>query len=269
MSSILISLLAIFSALALGYAQEGSGRKGGGRGGGGGGDGLGGRTKCNLAQLGEEFSVDKMNPYHNFQSLYCDLFRPIRQMKLKMLEIGFGCGHHVHGQSAKMWKAFFPKLSYYAVDYTDENVDQRVRGCFENFSKENPGMVEKIWFGDQANKVFLSKIVNEYNSTFDIIIDDGGHTYEQQKESFIALWPLVSNGGYYIVEDLALQPGFSHLVSDWIKLIGHGVDTGKHGGPYDKSIPQYAKIIGCAFQICYVKKFLPPAEQLPIIWGKD
>lgn len=37
---------------------------------------------------------------------------------------------------------------------------------------------------------------------FDIIIDDGGHTMNQQKTSFMFLLPLVRSGGLYIIEDL-------------------------------------------------------------------
>lgn len=37
---------------------------------------------------------------------------------------------------------------------------------------------------------------------FDIIIDDGGHTMNQQKTSFMVLLPLVRSGGIYVIEDL-------------------------------------------------------------------
>jgi hypothetical protein len=45
---------------------------------------------------------------------------------------------------------------------------------------------------------------------FDIIIDDGGHKMYQQKASFNALWPQLSDGGLYIVEDThsSYWPGF-------------------------------------------------------------
>jgi len=39
-------------------------------------------------------------------------------------------------------------------------------------------------------------------SLFDIIIDDGGHTMNQQKTSFLNLLSLVRPGGIYVIEDL-------------------------------------------------------------------
>jgi hypothetical protein len=37
---------------------------------------------------------------------------------------------------------------------------------------------------------------------FDVVIDDGGHTMEQQINSFEELWPALNDGGVYIAEDL-------------------------------------------------------------------
>jgi hypothetical protein len=37
---------------------------------------------------------------------------------------------------------------------------------------------------------------------FDIIIDDGGHTMNQQQTSFMTLLTLVRSGGLYVIEDL-------------------------------------------------------------------
>jgi len=37
---------------------------------------------------------------------------------------------------------------------------------------------------------------------FDLIIDDGGHTMDQQITSLKHLWKAVKPGGYYILEDL-------------------------------------------------------------------
>jgi hypothetical protein len=45
---------------------------------------------------------------------------------------------------------------------------------------------------------------------FDIIIDDGGHTMNQQKTSFMTLLPLVRSGGLYVIEDLETSSLESH-----------------------------------------------------------
>ena len=57
---------------------------------------------CQLMALGKEHEDDKFYG-HIFGDLYCETLIPFRnsRTKLRMLEIGFGCGHHNHGRSAQ------------------------------------------------------------------------------------------------------------------------------------------------------------------------
>jgi hypothetical protein len=57
-----------------------------------------------------------------------------------------------------------------------------------------------ILIGDQADPDFLRSVV-EQHGPFDVVIDDGGHTMEQQIGSIETLFPTLSDGGVYIVED--------------------------------------------------------------------
>jgi hypothetical protein len=57
-----------------------------------------------------------------------------------------------------------------------------------------------IVLGDQADPEFLRSLV-ESHGPFDIVIDDGGHTMEQQIVSIEVLFPLLAEGGTYLVED--------------------------------------------------------------------
>ena len=50
-----------------------------------------------------------------------------------------------------------------------------------------------VEIGDQSDHVFLQNIAVTHGP-FDIIIDDGGHKMYQQKASFNALWPQLSDG---------------------------------------------------------------------------
>ena len=59
----------------------------------------------------------------------------------------------------------------------------------------------EIHIGDQANGAFLERLVRE-TGTYDIVVDDGGHTADQQITSFFMLFPRLKPGGIYIVEDL-------------------------------------------------------------------
>ncbi len=59
----------------------------------------------------------------------------------------------------------------------------------------------EIYIGDQGDTAFLVGISNACGP-FDIIVDDGGHTADQQITSFFALFNTLKNNGIYIVEDL-------------------------------------------------------------------
>jgi hypothetical protein len=57
-----------------------------------------------------------------------------------------------------------------------------------------------ILLGDQADATFLTSLVENYGP-FDVIIDDGGHTMNQQITSVQTLFPGLNDDGIYIVED--------------------------------------------------------------------
>ncbi len=57
-----------------------------------------------------------------------------------------------------------------------------------------------IRIGSQSDPVFLQSVADEFGP-FDIVLDDGGHTMEQQIVSFETLYHFVSQDGLYIVED--------------------------------------------------------------------
>ena len=69
--------------------------------------------------MGKKLLEDKVLA-HSFGDVYCEIFERIndraRGMKdhsnrvvgpFRMLEIGFGCGHHNNGVSAVLWKTYF------------------------------------------------------------------------------------------------------------------------------------------------------------------
>lgn len=55
---------------------------------------------------------------------------------------------------------------------------------------------------DQENSTELIAFIETVGQDFDIIIDDGGHTMNQQITSFKILFPALKSGGIYVIEDL-------------------------------------------------------------------
>jgi hypothetical protein len=75
----------------------------------------------------------------------------LRDRPIKMLEIGLGCGmSYGPGGSIPVWKDFFgDQLTLHMVEYDGT--------CAEPFRPR----VDKLFIGDQSNREFLKKVVQE------------------------------------------------------------------------------------------------------------
>jgi len=137
-----------------------------------------------LDQLAIKYNTDKSSLFHDYTKIYDFVFKNLRNEKYKFLEIGV-----LDGASIKMWRDYFNNSQIIGID-----VDQNCK-LFEN-DRIN------IEIGNQTDLNFLDKLVEKYQS-FDIILDDGGHTWYQQKTTFKHLFEFVSPNGFYIIEDLS------------------------------------------------------------------
>jgi cephalosporin hydroxylase len=120
----------------------------------------------------------------HYFDIYHRHFAPYRKKPITIVEFGV-----YHGGSLQMWKHYFGKKA-------------RIYGIDINESCRN--LEEKqvtIRIGDQANRKFLRELRKEIGP-IDILIEDGGHTMEQQKVTFEEMFPAVKDGGIYLVEDL-------------------------------------------------------------------
>jgi hypothetical protein len=209
--------------------------------------GHGGNSPCNLAALGKENQVDKFDHTHRYEHLYCDIFAPYHNSHTPstMLEIGLGCGHPTPSpRSAALWSIFLPSTTYYAIDWIPPTKPLSAPDCLKAMEQATPitaerKIRERVYFGDQANRSFLREtmttIISQNSSStasnpastpqgfFDIIVDDGGHTFEQQRTSFQELWPYLKEGGIYVIEDLqAEHTGMPVVLGKWMMLIAGG-----------------------------------------------
>ncbi len=122
----------------------------------------------------------------HFFDIYESHFMSSKDCELKILEIGV-----YNGGSLYMWRNYFPNSTIVGID-----IDEY---CKQWESKDDKIYVE---LGDQCDEKFLNR-VNEKYGPFDIIIDDGGHENHQINFTFNVLWPLLNDGGIYVVEDVA------------------------------------------------------------------
>ena len=136
-----------------------------------------------LAELCEEHPTDKCEFHHGYVEAYDTLFDSVRGHVRRVLEIGVLKGH-----SLRMWAAYFPRAQIFGIDIVD--------------SSEHDSERITTFVADQAAREELAVFIESHGADFDIIIDDGGHTMEQQQTSFGFLYPHLRPGGLYIIEDI-------------------------------------------------------------------
>ena len=126
-----------------------------------------------------------IHKWHHYFEIYHRHFAAFRGRSPVVVEIGV-----FHGGSLQMWRRYFgPGARIIGVD-----IDPRCRQF------EEPPSIS-IVTGDQADRGFLASL-RERLPRIDILIDDGGHTMEQQIASFEELYPHVQPEGVYLCEDL-------------------------------------------------------------------
>ena len=128
-------------------------------------------------------STDKGPSQHNYTELYERLFFHWREDPIKIFEIGIA-----DGGSLAMWQGYFPNARIFAVDILDK-------------SRFNNARVTTL-IADQASRDQLQTAIAASGSDIDVLIDDGGHTMEQQQVSLGFLFRHVRPGGYYVIEDV-------------------------------------------------------------------
>ncbi|KAK6859901.1 hypothetical protein PG995_003537 [Apiospora arundinis] len=205
-------------------------------------------------EIALKHGTDKVTT-HQYWLMYDKYFPAIRNKKLKMLEIGLGCDmNYGPGKSYYTWLEYFPNVDLYYMEYDG--------ACAEKWAAETTGAT--IYSGDQADKAFLQKFIDETGGDFDIIIDDGGHTMNQQQVSLEVLWKIVKPGGMYFVEDLqtSFMPSYGgdgtggkdpnkHTMS---KFIYELIDDKLQGDGKRHPISAEMRGIDCMREVCLFHK---------------
>ena len=133
-------------------------------------------------RLCEEMGSDKSA--HGYDLPYTLFFEGRRAEPLRILEIGV-----LNGASLRVWEHYFPRATIIGLD--------RDPRCAAFASPRS-----HVLIGEQDDPEFLDRVIAEFGSEFDLIVDDGGHRMGPQQMSLRLLWPHVRPGGWYVVEDL-------------------------------------------------------------------
>jgi hypothetical protein len=101
-----------------------------------------------------------------------------------ILEVGI-----YSGGSLQMWRKYFGSSAH----IVGVDIEEACRAY------EESGI--SIEIGDQADPSFWSRFRHRFPK-IDVLIDDGGHTYEQQRITLEEMLPHIQPGGVYICEDI-------------------------------------------------------------------
>lgn len=152
---------------------------------------------------------------HSYIDIYDQLLAPYRETAKSILEIGL-----MSGESLRMWADYFPG-NVYGID-----CDLKPHGGLADLTQAiADGM--NIVIGDATNEADIRRFFA--GMKFDVIIEDAGHSFDQQKEIYKVLKPYISKGGIYIIEDVQ----DIDTTKDYFQTIGEVIDLRNKKGRYD------------------------------------
>jgi len=123
--------------------------------------------------------------WEHYFAIYDHLLSDRYGQKINYLEIGVQKG----GGLETARTLFAPGSRLVGLD-----VDSKCKGL------EADGIADRMFIGSQGDAATL-KALTAYCPEFDVILDDGSHIQEHMITSFIRLFPVLAQGGIYIIED--------------------------------------------------------------------
>lgn len=162
-----------------------------------------------LDEIGLKHGTDKASKHsvfgHDYMRHYELFFLPLRESKIKLLEIGVG-----GGESIRTWIEYFSSALVFGVDKVTNTNEWNTPGGHPH---------ERYTFvgGDQSDPTMWKCLCADHGSEWDVIIDDGGHYNNQIITSFNSMWPNIKKGGLYCIEDIGVSYGAGSvfIVSGW------------------------------------------------------
>lgn len=167
------------------------------------------KITCDLARLCDVYGSDKgelnggNHPYawesHHYTDYYSQLFRHTRSSILKVFECGLGTNNPNlpssmgisgrPGASLRVWRDYFPNATVYGADIDSEVLftENRIKTFYVD--QLDPASISNCW-------------QNIGESDFDLIIDDGLHTFQAGTTLFSNSINKLAVSGIYVIEDV-------------------------------------------------------------------
>jgi SAM-dependent methyltransferase len=153
-----------------------------------------------LCRIMRRHGSDKGMGQHNYTTLYRTLFAPWRESRVRLLELGLGTNNPTlassmgvtgrPGASLRGWAEFFPLGDIVGADIDREILFNQGRIITFYCDQRNAISIGELW----ANPLL--------GGEFDIVIEDGLHTFDANVSFFEGSLHKVRKGGYYVIEDI-------------------------------------------------------------------
>ena len=172
------------------------------------------KTRTPLCHIMCRNQSDKGNhTWHNYTTCYYSLFKDMSTKKLRVFELGLGTNninvpsnmgkYGRPGASLHGWAEFFPNSAIFGADIDTDILFQTKNIKSYYCDQRNPDIINKMW---------LEPALQE---NFDIILEDGLHTFAANVCFFENSIHKLKPGGYFIIEDI--QQTEEHLFINKIK----------------------------------------------------
>jgi SAM-dependent methyltransferase len=165
-------------------------------------------------------SVDINNSWHNYTTFYYSIFNEISEKPLRVFELGLGTNNESlpsnmgrdgrPGASLYGWQEFFPNAQIFGADIDKDILFSSDRIKTFYCDQTSPEAIKSMW--DET----------ELQSNFDIIIDDGLHTFDANVCFFENSIHKLNPGGYFIIEDILRNEEhlFVNKIKEWENTYG-------------------------------------------------
>lgn len=154
-----------------------------------------------MQKYGSDKGSPNMNGHHNYTTYYDALFSSSRMSIKNVFELGLGTNNldvpsnmGVNGKPGAShygWREYFPNAQIYGAD-----IDSRIL-----FNSDRI----KTFYCDQTKPDVISNMWEQVPETFDIIIEDGYHSFDANKCFFENSYHKLAVGGVYIIEDVYIS----------------------------------------------------------------
>ena len=156
--------------------------------------------------------LDITESWHNYTTLYYCLFKEWREKPLRLFELGIGTTNESMasnmgtdgrpGASLYGWHEFFPHAKIVGADIDKDILFQT--DAIQTFycDQTNPDTIKTMW---------------DTLDPFDIIIEDGLHTFHANVCFFEHSIHKLNKNGYYIIEDILREEEtlFLEKIKEW------------------------------------------------------